>query len=829
MEKRFIASLCDVRIFADPTRDLGGKGANLAKLIRLGVPVPHGFCVTTDAFREFVGSARLDETVSDVLGELISLEPFALNKASATIREAFHRASIPPAIEAEVLLACEKQAAEAMAVRSSATAEDLPTASFAGQHESFLNMTTREQVLDAIRKCWSSLWTPRAIAYRARNGIHSSKVAMAVIVQRFVPAVSAGILFTHNPVTGAQDEIVINASFGIAEAVVSGVATPDEIIVDKATNAVRRERVAEKRTKLVTADVGGIHEQDVVSHEQRQRCISDEEINQLATLATRIENDFAVPLDIEWVASGGQISIVQARPITTNNQPVAGDSLGSRLKRKLHSLLFEYFPTPLYPFDRSAILSLLGCTLETLAQPGLQFLPPEHVLSLHQSGAIRPFVSLPRLRWSMPFCFLTFLLRLVQGIFQSPSQFYSHFVPYLAAQLKALPTSCDRLSDDELQNTLRKAMALRDSVFTSRSPYFWMGWVSIVVLQGCLHLLHRDRWSNVYFSLTEDLDLPTTRINRDLRDLQELVAHSKRIRDFLAVSDELSMLDDPEIATFRDTFVAFLAKHGSRTPDLIPLPSRQTWSDAPVTLLTMLRDSAAQPSKPAIPKPQDSWTPDRLPFPVRPLVQKLVSYVREMTLERDYVIRAYEDATVPIRAAMRVLGSRLAARELIRLPNDVRFLEIAEAFAALNSGQPSIDIVQTRKLARPMSLANWDRPRRTATRNAGSCLVLDGLAASPGIHTGTAVVLNSEKDFARLKCGDILVCVASNPSWTPLFSKAGALVTDLGGPLSHAAIVAREFGIPAVLNTEHATSTLISGETYTVDGTKGHVLSGSEK
>jgi pyruvate,water dikinase len=173
------------------------------------------------------------------------------------------------------------------------------------------------------------------------------------------------------------------------------------------------------------------------------------------------------------------------------------------------------------------------------------------------------------------------------------------------------------------------------------------------------------------------------------------------------------------------------------------------------------------------------------------------------------------------------LGRRLATRRLIRQESDVRFLEITEAFAALRSGQKYVDIIQTRKLARPMTLAYWERPRQKVKRVEGSHIVLHGLAASSGMHTGTAIVLKGEKDFDRLRCGDILVSVTINPSWTPLFGKAGAVVTDLGGPLSHAAIVAREFNMPAVLNTGHATSTLIDGVMYTVDGNNGTVLTGT--
>src|SRR5919107_1778447 len=302
------------RLGRDDLALAGGKGTNLGELVRLGFPVPDGFVVTTAAYDGFVAHNRLGETITRP-----HREP---QDNGATIRAAFERAPIPPEIERNILAAYREHGEGPVAVRSSATAEDLPEAAFAGQQDTFLNISDEQALLDAIRRCWASLWTDRAIAYRDRQGIDQQTVKLAVVVQRMVPAEIAGVLFTANPVTGARDEIVVDASPGLGEAVVSGLVTPDHFVLRKRwwgwsiaeRQPGRREVIVRARSDGSTEHVKGSSITDVPE-------FPDRALRRLAREGAAIERHFGRPQDIEWAWAGGELFIVQARPITALPEP----------------------------------------------------------------------------------------------------------------------------------------------------------------------------------------------------------------------------------------------------------------------------------------------------------------------------------------------------------------------------------------------------------------------------------------------------------------------------------------------------------------------------
>jgi hypothetical protein len=301
---------------------VGGKGASLARMAAAGLPVPPGFHVTTAAYRQFVAEHNLQEQILTAVYAATADQPATLEEASSRIGQLFAQRAMPEDI-AEAIRRAYAELGEGdvpVAVRSSAIAEDLPSASFAGQQETYLNIRGTEAVLEAVKKCWASLWTARAIAYRARQGIAPDAAALAVVVQELVLADVAGILFTANPADGKSGEIVINAAWGLGESIVSGAVTPDTLTVEKKSGRIIRRETADKQTMVVRAEFG-TREAPVPSSQSKRPVLADAQAEELAELGVRIEKMYEMPMDIEWALREGRVFILQARPITALPEP----------------------------------------------------------------------------------------------------------------------------------------------------------------------------------------------------------------------------------------------------------------------------------------------------------------------------------------------------------------------------------------------------------------------------------------------------------------------------------------------------------------------------
>ncbi|MEJ2596971.1 MAG: PEP/pyruvate-binding domain-containing protein, partial [Anaerolineales bacterium] len=352
---------------------VGGKGASLARLYAAGLPVPNGFNLTTEAYWKFVRANDLQTTIREALASMDISQPATLEEASSRIRERFLAAQIPADIASEVINAYAELPGQnpAVAVRSSATAEDLPEASFAGQQETYLNVSGPAPMLEAIKKCWASLWTARAIGYRARQGIDPDQVALAVVVQFLVPAEAAGILFTANPVNGKRDQIVINAAWGLGEAVVGGAVTPDTLIVDKSDGNILEHQIADKQVMTVRVN-GGTQEQPVPESLQQVPVLDHEVAAELNRFALQIERLYDHPMDIEWALADGELYIVQARPITALPTAQAPEAFEWHLPdpkgRYLRASIVELLPDPLSPLFATLAMPVIEDSIEVMAR-----------------------------------------------------------------------------------------------------------------------------------------------------------------------------------------------------------------------------------------------------------------------------------------------------------------------------------------------------------------------------------------------------------------------------------------------------------------------------
>jgi hypothetical protein len=338
----------------------GGKSANLGVLLRGGMPVPSGFCITTDAYREFVQRNGLEERIRTILAGIPRPEPEPLESAAEKIRALFINCHVPPQIAEEIRAAyraLDSAAVAAVAVRSSATAEDLPEMSFAGQQETFLNVVGIEQLLKAVVECWASLWTARAIGYRMRNAVPAEGLALAVAVQRMIPSEASGVLFTANPLSGSRHETVIDATFGLGEALVAGKVEPDHYVVRMPDGQILSKQLGAKAFQIHGRAGGGTESSNRDS--AARQALSDGQILELARLGGRARALFADPQDIEWALADGKFNLVQSRPVTSLFPVPAGLENGP-LRTLFSFAAVQGMLDPITPIGRNSMMEMFA-------------------------------------------------------------------------------------------------------------------------------------------------------------------------------------------------------------------------------------------------------------------------------------------------------------------------------------------------------------------------------------------------------------------------------------------------------------------------------------
>ncbi len=830
---------------------VGAKAVHLGRLKRWGYIETDAFVVTTKAYDGFVRSCEIDESIANLLGTVDALDLLELERVSREIYHLFEMTALPLEISSTIQEQYAKLRSDQVAIRSSATLEDLADASFAGQLDSYLNVRGADEVERHIRLCWASLWTPRAILYRGRHDIDDTYVSIAVIIQEMLLPEVSGIMFTADPVTGRGDHLVIDASYGLGEAIVSGAVTPDSFMVHKPSLSIRRRSIGTKELMFIPDQDGGTSASPTPADWRSKSSLSQEQITQLASLGCEIEKRYVVPQDIEWALVGNKIYFLQTRPVTTLTRPIRIRpfvTIHLSLKSLLLDFLLDYFPVPPSQFDRSILLSLIDRTFQLSEIFGLTPPVSSELLKVESDGSMRLHATLPRFRWTTPFKMVRGLLAAWKSLFVDPGIWVESQWPRVSGHLQSLVgRNVRELTDNHLLDIIAESIRLRDKeIFDARQPYILGGWIAMGTLPVVLRLLAGKEASQLHFALMSRLDHPTAQMNRQLRLLARTARSSKDVQDILLGSppdEALSQLRElDEGRHFVSEFDKFLGQFGNRTGTLMPAPTESTWYDRPSTplqlIVSMLRSSDST----------SDATEDKLElqyvgavtrvrhlasrFPLNllgipPFIERLTRHAQAMVIERDWIIFAYEQVTYPVRMSFREASRRLTERGALSQESDGSFLSISElSELLLNATSIKMDSLQIglrqRKMSKVRNQLQWGK---TNARRALSYekVGLKGIGASPGVANGTARVILSDRQFSRLSPQELIVCRATNPSWTPLFAIACAVVSDTGGPLSHAAIVAREYGIPAVLGTKIATMTIIDGEEYTVDGTRGEV------
>jgi pyruvate,water dikinase len=845
----------------------GGKGASLAKMAIAGLPVPGGFHITTAAYRLFVVENGLQTIIMEALKSVDDSHPETLESASQVIREKFLEASIPLEIRREIEQAYTSLpgVSPSVAVRSSATAEDLVEASFAGQQETYLNIRGLEDLVAAIRRCWASLWTARAIDYRARHSIPSEGLALSVLVQLLVDADSAGILFTANPVNSRRDQMFLNASWGLGEAVVGGLVTPDSLTLDKSTGAVIERETAEKLVQTVRVE-SGTQELPVPVHLRRAPVIDDGQAAGLVRLGNEIEALFGIPMDIEWALADGQIAILQARPITALNVPEPPPPAEWKLPKGAYAAMrnniVELMADPLSPLFKTLGLQAVNSSMDRMLVGFLgdsEVLPSEPIIAVNEYAYYNGSVRFgPMLK--IVFCTRSILRRMFTGAVERWTEegrpkYVQTVEAWKEINWKELPTNDLLVAARELTE------AAIDAYGALVSGVIPAAWIS-------------EAWFTFTYKFIKhkgDPDAPTFLLGYDSAPIQsekalyDLAQWSKKYPDLTVYledspahhillqikNDELPPRVNPRHwELWRDRFQAHLDAFGHMIYNLdfgSPVPA-----DDPAPLLETLKMFLANQG--ANPYERQQAYAERRESAVQSIQarlrgRRLKSFQKNLARAQKYApLREDGLADVGlsyplIREMLREVGSRFVNGGLIKDADDIFWLtqtEVQSVADELGHGKNLEDLSEiipqrqgiwraARRAEPPMMLPQLKilgvdlmALKSGARKQDGEAL--KGVAASPGSVTARACVIEGPADFSMMNTGDVLVAPLTTPAWTPLFARAAAVVTDVGGPLSHGSIVAREYGIPAVLGTGAATKRIHSGQIITVDGSQGLVL-----
>ncbi|GAB2911799.1 PEP/pyruvate-binding domain-containing protein [Nonomuraea fastidiosa] len=768
----------------------GGKGANLGELVKNGFPVPDGFVITTHAY------------------ELVA--------QGSDTREHFERVELPEELREAITGAYAELGGGPVAVRSSATAEDLPGAAFAGQQDTYLNVVGEEALFDAVRRCWGSLWTDRAVSYRARLRLDDSEVRIAVVVQRMVEPDVAGVMFTANPVNGDRGQLVVDAGSGLGEAVVSGLVTPDHYVLRPSGEVV--EFTPGRGEVVVRSAAGGgvVHEHHESvggaagggvgrEHPDSQSSgglLSGETLRELAGLGRRVAGAFGRPQDIEWAYAAGRLHLLQARPMTALPPPPVGPL--NTFQRRVAMILTEYLPERPYPIDMSTWVSdgPAGLMAKVFSEYGVENMIDG---ALHEEDGVvyRLAPAKPRLTvraLATPFKLLARALRYDPARWTEDPRFQAYLkdVEELRSRdLAAMPW-------EELRRVPRQALAVARPVADLRAAY--LPGVGLALLRLMVALALRGRRG----MMGELLLGARTRTSDANRALERLAETARRTGALEA--------DEPP-KEFAEELEAFLAEYGHRetaSPLLITAP---TWADAPEVVLDLVRVLAAAPPE----RKEQERPPLRSPG----LARRVAAAQAGITFREDSHFSFMLPAPI-LRRSLLEMGRRLAAARLLDAPEDVFHLRLEELERLRGTDDPAAarlrEVVRKRAAKREelSGVRLIDPAAVHPVADAGTAL-LTGVPAGGGTATGPVKVIANPAEFGRLEPGDVLVCPYTNPSWTPLFQRAAAVVVDTGGAASHAAIVAREYGIPAVMGTGNGTSVLEDGKIVTVNGDTGAI------
>ncbi|MEG3858898.1 phosphoenolpyruvate synthase [Microcoleus sp. herbarium12] len=850
---------------------VGGKGANLGELSKIqGVLVPDGFCISTVAFKRIIGETSSIHELLDRLSLLKVEDRHKIGELSGEIRSFIEAIAIPQDINEEIARFLSRLGEKnACAVRSSATAEDLPTASFAGQQDTYLNIIGKEAIYQHINKCWASLFTDRAVIYRIQNGFDHRKVHLSVVVQKMVFPQVAGILFTADPVTSNRKVLSIDASFGLGEALVSGLVNADSYKV--CNGKAIDKQISTKKLAIYALKDGGTKAQEIEPELQNKQALTDEQILQLDRTGRKIEAHFGSPQDIEWCLVDDTFYIVQSRPITTlfpipeahdrenhvyvsvGHQQMMTDAMKplglsffllttKALMRTAGGRLFvDVTPMLASPAGRETLVNVLGKSdplikdaLTTIIErenfikslpddreesdsgKSNQGAPPANYQTLNDYD---PAIVADLIQQSQ-----TSIEALKQNIQTKSGSDLFDFILEDIQQLKK--TNSDPQSFGVIMTGMNAASWINEKMSE------WLG------EKNAADTLAQSAPNNI----TSSMGLALLDVADAIRPYPEVIEYLKHTKDdnFL---DELIQFEGGQET--QDAISAFLNKYGMRCAGEIDI-TRTRWSEKPMTLVPMILNNIKnfepgasdrkfeQGRQEALKKEQELLERlQQLPDGEQKAkeTKRTIDLVRNLIGYREYPKYGIVSRYFVYKQTLLKEAEQLVQANVINEKSDIYYLTFEELREVVRTNKLDCQIISKRK--DEFKLYQKLTPPRVFTSDgeivAGEykrenlpAAAIVGLAVSSGVIEGRArVILNMED--ADLEAGDILVTAFTDPSWTPLFVSIKGLVTEVGGLMTHGAVIAREYGLPAVVGVENATKLIEDGQRIRVNGTEGYV------
>ncbi|WP_458412523.1 phosphoenolpyruvate synthase [Schinkia sp. CFF1] len=845
---------------------VGGKGLHLGELSKIqGIQVPEGFCVTTVGYQKAI---EQNETFQALVGQLTMQNVEnrdQIAEIGRKIRQTIMEVEIPADVVNSVAHYLSRFGEEhAYAVRSSATAEDLPNASFAGQQDTYLNIIGKEAIVKHIKKCWASLFTDRAIIYRMQNGFDHSQVYISVIVHRMVFPQASGILFTADPITSNRKLLSIDASFGLGEALVSGLVSADCYKVQE--REIVEKRIASKKLAIYGRKEGGTETRDIAPNQQETQTLTDQQILQLARIGRQIEAYFGCPQDIEWCLVDDTFYIVQSRPITTLFPiPEANDeenhvyvSVGHQQMmtdpikplglsffllttpapmRKAGGRLFvDVTPKLASPVSRNILLNTMGQhdplmkdALMNILKHGdfIKSLPNDSDAPSPNRGNIdmpAPFENNPSIVSELIKKSQTSIQELKQKIQTKSGLDLFDFIQEDIQELKKI------LFDPQSSAVFMAAM--NASTWINEKMNEWLG------EKNAADTLSQSVPNNI----TSEMGLALLDVADVIRPYPEVIDYLQYVKDD-AFLEKIVKLDGGQEA--RDAIIAFLNKYGMRCAGEIDI-TKTRWSEKPTTLVPIILSNIKnfepnasiqkfeQGLRVALKKEQEILDRlKKLPEGEQKAkeTKRMIALIRNFIGYREYPKYGMINRYFVYKQALLKEAEKLVQASVIHEKGDIYYLSFEELREVVRTNDLNYQIINKRK--DDYKLYEKLTPPRVITSDGETLSgeykrenlpaeAVIGLPVSSGVIEGRArVILNMED--ADLEEGDILVTSFTDPSWTPLFVSIKGLVTEVGGLMTHGAVIAREYGLPAVVGVENATKLIKDGQRILVNGTEGYI------
>lgn len=777
----------------------GGKGANLGEVFNAGFPVPNGFCITGRAFDEYMRRNGFEPGIS-----------------ACKDYDEIENGQIWNELEQEIADCYTALGQDArVAVRSSATSEDLPEASFAGQQETYLNVIGKAQLYIAVKKCFASLFSPRAVAYRKQANFDAIKVSLAVVVQEMVESEISGVLFTADPVSQDLGRMMLNASWGLGEAIVSGKVTPDIYVYDKNKRRIVDKKLGEKDI-LICYGITGIEERKTPVEQKGRFCLTEKQVHDIFEMGRKIEQHYGSPQDIEWALSKDRLYLLQARPITTlggreQRQPELSPS-----QRAVLNNWIEHCPIPPYPLDVEPCKIVDKAKARVFRELGV-FVGGE--LNMDETGLLS--LSTGKIHLSPRILKIPFLFRSYTNYTSNSAHTNSEFYKIRKELGEKAEVDTSRLSVEALVKQLKDLMNLSEVIAYVRFRYNIFP--SVAVSKLLYPSLKRVDKNISEFDLLSNLSYKTWDLNIALKNFAAFIQNNPELESVInnqRITDNAISAILKDYPDFHVKLQEFLNDFGWKSSSSYCAFGSVSWFEKLTSLFPLIKvllhtnenDTASNKYQRILAK-----ITERFPAKKNAKLRKKIEEIRGYHVNREESLYLIEMCYGLARRTVFELNNRFP--EIFEQPKDILFLTLAEVYALPAGTRDYKKRLAIRKANRPRNESLWESfslGKKTNKQDA-----LTGVSGNRGLCRGRVRKILTLQEFDKMQPGDILVCRYTDPSWTPLFVLASAVVSDTGGPLSHSAIVAREYNIPAVLGCGNATKVLSDGQEIIVNGDKG--------